>query len=118
MKTISISRSGSQPSSKGAAEYFTGSVRIDYLFNANEPLHASGGRVTFEPGARTAWHTHPYGPDTDRNGRYRLGPAMGPADRGNQGRRRCQDPAGCEALARGHGNDGFDAYRNSGAARG
>ena len=61
MKTISISRSGTQSSSKGAAEYFTGSVRIDYLFNANEPLHASGGRVTFEPGARTAWHTHPYG---------------------------------------------------------
>lgn len=61
MKTISISRSGSQPSSKGAAEYFTGPVRIDYLFNANEPLHASGGRVTFQPGARTAWHTHPYG---------------------------------------------------------
>jgi quercetin dioxygenase-like cupin family protein len=61
MKTISISRSGMQPSSKGAAEYFTGSVSIDYLFNANDPLRASGGRVTFEPGARTAWHTHPYG---------------------------------------------------------
>jgi 4-carboxymuconolactone decarboxylase len=61
MKKISISRRGSQPSSKGAAEYFTGSVRIDPLFKANDPLHASGGRVTFEPGARTAWHTHPYG---------------------------------------------------------
>ncbi len=61
MKNISISRNGSQPSSKGAAEYFTGSVHIDFLFKANDPLHASGGRVTFEPGARTAWHTHPYG---------------------------------------------------------
>jgi quercetin dioxygenase-like cupin family protein len=61
MKSIIISRGGSHPSSKGAAEYFTGSVHIDYLFNANDPLHASGGRVTFEPGARTAWHTHPYG---------------------------------------------------------
>jgi quercetin dioxygenase-like cupin family protein len=61
VKIINISRSGSQPSSKGAAEYFTGSVRIDPLFKANDPLRASGGRVTFEPGARTAWHTHPYG---------------------------------------------------------
>jgi 4-carboxymuconolactone decarboxylase len=58
---ISISRSGSQPSSEGSAEYFTGSVRIDLLFKANDPLRASGGRVTFEPGARTAWHAHPFG---------------------------------------------------------
>jgi 4-carboxymuconolactone decarboxylase len=58
---ISITRSGSQPSSKGPAEYFTGSVRIDPLFKANDPLHASGGRVSFEPAARTVWHTHPYG---------------------------------------------------------
>jgi quercetin dioxygenase-like cupin family protein/alkylhydroperoxidase/carboxymuconolactone decarboxylase family protein YurZ len=61
MKRISISRSGSQPSSKGSADYFTGSVRIDPLFKANDPLRASGGRVAFEPGARTAWHSHPYG---------------------------------------------------------
>ncbi len=60
-KTISITRSGSQPSSKGPAEYFTGSVRIDPLFKANDPLRASGAYVTFEPGARTAWHTHPLG---------------------------------------------------------
>ncbi len=58
---ISISRSGSQPSTKGPTEYFTGSVRIDPLFKANDPLHASGARVTFEPGARAAWHTHPFG---------------------------------------------------------
>jgi quercetin dioxygenase-like cupin family protein len=61
MKKISISQSGSQPSIKALEEYFTGSVRIDQLFKANEPLRASGGRVTFEPGARTAWHTHPFG---------------------------------------------------------
>ena len=60
-QTISITRSGSQPSSKGSAEYFTGSVRIDPLFKANDPLRASGAYVTFEPGARTAWHTHPFG---------------------------------------------------------
>jgi quercetin dioxygenase-like cupin family protein len=58
---IRITRSGSQPSSQGPAEYFTGSVRIDPLFKANDPLRASGSRVTFEPSARTAWHTHPFG---------------------------------------------------------
>jgi len=60
-KTMNITRSGSQPSSMGSAEYFTGSVRIDPLFKANDPLRASGSYVTFEPGARTAWHTHPFG---------------------------------------------------------
>jgi len=60
-QTISITRSGSQPSAKGPAEYFTGSVRVDYLFKANDPSRTSGAFVTFEPGARTAWHTHPFG---------------------------------------------------------
>lgn len=59
--TINIQRSGSQPSTKGPAEYFTGSVRVDYLFQPHEPARASGASVTFEPGARTAWHTHPLG---------------------------------------------------------
>jgi quercetin dioxygenase-like cupin family protein len=58
---ISITRSGSQPSGKGPTEYFTGSVRIDPLFKANNPSRTSGALVTFEPGARTAWHTHPFG---------------------------------------------------------
>jgi quercetin dioxygenase-like cupin family protein len=58
---MEIKRSGSQPSSKGAAEYFTGAVRIDPLFQPNEPARAGGASVTFEPGARTAWHTHPFG---------------------------------------------------------
>jgi quercetin dioxygenase-like cupin family protein len=60
-QTISITRTGSQPSAKGPAEYFTGSVSIDPLFEANEPSRTSGALVTFEPGARTAWHTHPIG---------------------------------------------------------
>lgn len=60
-KTISITRSGSQPSAKGSAEYLTGSVRIDSLFKGSDPARVSGGIVTFEPGARTAWHTHPLG---------------------------------------------------------
>jgi len=58
---ITITRSGSQPASKGSADYFTGSVVVDTLFKTNEPARTSGGRVTFEPGARTAWHTHPLG---------------------------------------------------------
>src|SRR5208283_6049734 len=58
---ISITRSGSQPSGKGPAEYFTGSVRVDPLFKANDPSRTSGASVTFEPGARTSWHTHPFG---------------------------------------------------------
>ena len=50
-----------QPSRKGPAEYFTGTVRIDPLFQAPEPARIAGAQVTFEPGARTAWHTHPLG---------------------------------------------------------
>ena len=61
MHSITITRSGSQPSSQGSAEYFTGSVRIDPLFSVVEPSRMSGARVAFEPGARTAWHTHPLG---------------------------------------------------------
>ena len=58
---MDIKRSGSQPSAKGPAEYFTGSVRIDPLFEAPDPARARGASVTFEPGARSAWHTHPLG---------------------------------------------------------
>ena len=61
MQSITIARSGSQPSSQGQAEYFTGSVRVDPLFSVVEPSRIAGARVTFEPGARTAWHTHPLG---------------------------------------------------------
>jgi quercetin dioxygenase-like cupin family protein len=56
-----IFRAGSQPSAKGSAEYFTGNVRIDPLFPANDTAHFSGAYVTFEPGARSAWHIHPAG---------------------------------------------------------
>src|SRR5580658_11351781 len=60
-ETMEIKRSGSQPSGRGPAEYFTGTARIDPLFEAPEPARALGVSVTFEPGARTAWHTHPLG---------------------------------------------------------
>ncbi|PSL48288.1 quercetin dioxygenase-like cupin family protein [Chitinophaga niastensis] len=58
---MEIKRSGSQPSGKGPAEYFTGSVRIDPLCSPPEPARVVMALVTFEPGARTAWHTHPLG---------------------------------------------------------
>ena len=58
---MEIKRIGSQPSSKGPADWFTGTVRIDPLFQANAPARASAASVTFEPGARTAWHLHPLG---------------------------------------------------------
>jgi quercetin dioxygenase-like cupin family protein len=58
---MDIKRSGSQPSTQGPTGWFTGTVRIDPLFPAAAPARAAGNRVTFEPGARTAWHTHPLG---------------------------------------------------------
>jgi len=58
---MEIKRSGSQPSGKGQPDYFTGTVRIDPLFDAPAPARARGASVTFEPGARTAWHAHPLG---------------------------------------------------------
>jgi quercetin dioxygenase-like cupin family protein len=58
---MDIKKAGSQPSTKGPAEYFTGTVRVDPLFTAPNPARAVGASVTFEPGARTAWHTHPLG---------------------------------------------------------
>lgn len=58
---MEIKRSGSQPSAPGPADWFTGSVRIDSPFKASDPARVAGAIVTFEPGARTAWHTHPLG---------------------------------------------------------
>lgn len=58
---MEIQRNGSRPAGKGPAEYFTGAVRVDPLFQALAPARVRGASVTFEPGARTAWHTHPLG---------------------------------------------------------
>ena len=58
---MDIQRNGSQPSSQGPSEWFSGSVRIDSRFQAEDPARVGGALVTFEPGARTAWHTHPLG---------------------------------------------------------
>jgi quercetin dioxygenase-like cupin family protein len=84
---MDIKRNGSRPSARGQAANFTGSVRVDPLFQAPDPAHVTGGLVTFEPGARTAWHTHPLGQTliiTAGSGRVRRegGPieAVGPGD--------------------------------------
>ena len=58
---MEIERVGSQPSTKGPSDWFTGTVRIDPLFQAKDPARVGGASVTFEPGSRTAWHTHPLG---------------------------------------------------------
>jgi quercetin dioxygenase-like cupin family protein len=58
---MKLTRSGAQPSAKGPDDWFTGTVRIDPLFSSPAPARAAGAAVTFEPGARTAWHTHPLG---------------------------------------------------------
>jgi quercetin dioxygenase-like cupin family protein len=60
-RIVQIKRVGSEPSGKGPEDYFTGRVRVDRLFTAPEPARVAGASVTFEPGARTAWHTHPLG---------------------------------------------------------
>jgi quercetin dioxygenase-like cupin family protein len=59
--TMEIKRNGSRPSGKGPEAYFTGAVRVDPMFQVGDPARVSGGHVTFEPGARSAWHTHPLG---------------------------------------------------------
>ena len=58
---ITVTSSGTQPSAKASAEYFTGNVRIDSPFQRSDPARVGGASVTFDPGARTAWHTHPLG---------------------------------------------------------
>lgn len=58
---MEITRNGRRASNKGPADYFTGQVRVDPLFSAHEPARTSSAYVTFEPGARSAWHTHPLG---------------------------------------------------------
>ena len=60
-QTMDITRNGSRPSAKGPEAYFSGSVRVDPVFQVGEPVRLNAGNVTFEPGARTAWHTHPLG---------------------------------------------------------
>jgi quercetin dioxygenase-like cupin family protein len=113
---MEIKRIGSQPSLKGRAEWFTGTVRVDPLFQADEPARTSGASVTFEPGARTAWHIHPLGQTlivtagcgwVQREG--------GPIEEVHPGDVIWFAPG--EALAWCRSDHGHDAHRHSGAAR-
>ena len=74
---MDITRSGSQPSGKGPSEYFTGTIRLDPLFEAPAPARAVGVSITVEPGAREAWHSHQASPDADRDGWLWPGPTLG-----------------------------------------
>ena len=85
---MEIKRAGSQASTKGSSDYFTGTVRIDPLFQAPVPARVSGAAVTFEPGAQaTAWHTHPLGQTLRRDGGFGRCNAtgVGPAAHGDGG---------------------------------
>jgi 4-carboxymuconolactone decarboxylase len=96
---IRIMRSDSQPSRQGPAENFTGSVRVDPLFQASAPARASSSLVPFEPGARTAWHTHPLGPNLDRYCGHGARAALGRPRGRNPERGRGPDSTRSEALA-------------------
>ena len=113
---MELKRSGSQSSAKGPAEYFTGNVRIDPLFQATDPSRVSAALVTFEPGARTAWHTHPLGQRLVVTVRLRLGAVPGRRQEGNPCRRRGRVSAGRETLARRDRNDRHESYRHPGGA--
>jgi quercetin dioxygenase-like cupin family protein len=115
--TMNLRRCGSQPSTKGPAEYFTGNVRIDPLFEAPDPARARAASVTFEPGARTAWHTHPLGQNlivTSGCGWVQTEGA--PKEEIRPGGRGLVPAAG-KALAWRHADHGHDPYCHPGTAR-
>lgn len=110
---MDIQRAGSKPSQAGPADWFTGSVRIDPLFQAPDPALVAGASVTFEPGARTAWHTHPLGQTLI------VTAGCGWAQRGRPGRggqaRRCRlVRSRREALARCYRHHRHDPHRRPG----
>ena len=113
---MDIKRSGSQPSAKGPAEYFTGTVRIDPLFEAHDPARTLGASVTFEQACSDSMAHPPVGTDPDRDGWLWSCTALGRIDRANSVRGRDLVRAGPEALARCHGNHGYDAHRHCGKA--
>jgi len=100
MQKWELKRNGSQPSGRGSDEYFTGVVRIDPLFQAPSPARVLGVSVTFEPGARTAWHKQSARADPDRHVRMWVGAKRGWPERGNSAGDVVWCPAGEKALAR------------------
>src|SRR5450755_3876180 len=104
---MDIKRNGSRPSGRGPAENFTGAVRVDPLFEAPEPARARGASVTFEPGARTAWHTHPLGQTLIVMAGCGRVQRWGGTNRGNSPRRRDLVRARRETLAWSRANHGY-----------
>ena len=111
-KPQTIAKAGSQASVKGPGEYFTGTVRVDPLFAADESINASGAYVTFEPGARSAWHKPPGRAAPDRYVRRRPHRHGGRPHRGDQGRGRGHLSPRREALARRFAHHGHDPHRH------
>ncbi len=110
---MDIKRAGTQPSAKGPAEWFTGSVRVDPLFQAPDPAFVQGASVTFEPGARTAWHTHPLGQTLIVTAGFGWVQRKG-GPRGDSAGGCGLVCAGRKALAWGYSDDWDDAYCHSG----
>lgn len=109
---MDIRKCGSQSSAPGPAEYFTGTVRIDAPFAGDEPARIGGATVTFEPGARTAWHTHPLGQTLICDIRPWLRAAVWRSNRGNQTGRHRLDRTGRKTLARRYFHHRHDAHRH------
>ena len=115
---MQLKRAGTLPSQKGPAEYFTGVVRIDPLNAPPLPSRVACAAVTFEPGARTAWHTHPLGQTLIVTAGCGWAQCKGEAIVEIHPRwRRGLVPAWPQALARSHPNHGYDPYRRAGSAR-
>ena len=114
---MDIIRSGSQPSVKASADYFTGTVRIDMPFKGSAPARIGGAFVTFEPGARTAWHTHPFGANAYRHIRLWLGAEARRPEGGNPSRRCGLDSFRRKALARRYRHHSDDPHRDRRGAR-
>jgi hypothetical protein len=114
---MEIKRVGSQPSAKGPADWFTGTVRIDSAFKGTEPARVAGAIVTFEPGAPDGLAHAPVGADPGHHRGLWLGTALGRSHRGNSPGRHRLVPARREALARGDSHHRHDPHRRSRAAR-
>ena len=119
---IDIKRIGSRPSQKGPEDWFTGTVRIDPLFQSPEPARTGAAQVTFEPGARTAWRTHrvahaPARADSDRDSGAGVGTARRRSDRGDPSGRRRVVSARTETLAWRVADECHDPHRHPGVGR-
>ena len=110
---MDIKRNGSRPSTQAPEAYFSGAVRVEPVFQVGDPVRFNGGSVTFEPGARTAWHTHPLGQTLI----ITAGLGWVRTDRRSPAGRRGVVPTQREALARRNADHGHDAHRGAGISQ-